>query len=73
MIAALHLKNDPVLAMVEIDNETSMLEAWQRNSLDKYAIGEYGAELQKQWNAFKPGAGSLVAARDAATDPRAAA
>src|SRR5579872_427011 len=28
VIEALRLKNDPVLGMVEIDNETSLLEAW---------------------------------------------
>jgi hypothetical protein len=70
VIEALHLKNDPVLAMVEIDNETSMIEAWQRNSLDTYAVGEYRAELEKQWNTFRQGAGALVAVKDAATDPR---
>jgi hypothetical protein len=71
VIEALRLKNDPVLAMVEIDNETSLLEAWQRNSLDKYAVGEYGAELTRQWHAFKPGGGAPVPAKDAANDPRA--
>jgi hypothetical protein len=71
VIDALRLKDDPVLGMIEIDNETSMLEAWQRNSLDKCAVGEYGAELGRQWNTFKPRAGALVSARNATTDPRA--
>jgi hypothetical protein len=71
VIGALRLKNDPVLAVVEIDNETSLLEAWQRSNLDKYAVGDYGAELTKQWIAFKPGGGAPVAVKDAATDPRA--
>src|SRR5260370_2799451 len=57
--------------MVEIDNETSMIEAWQRNSLDTYAVGEYRAELERQWHTFKPDARALVAVKDAATDPRA--
>ena len=64
VLEALKLKNDPVLAMVEIDNETSMLQAWGNGSLDRYAVGEYRAELEKQWG------GPLVAVKDAATDPK---
>jgi len=71
VIEALKLKHDPVLAMVEIDNETSMLEAWQRGSLDKNAVGEYRTELEKQWRAFRPEAGPPVPARDAGTDAHA--
>jgi hypothetical protein len=63
-IDALKLKGDPVLAMVEIDNETSMLEAWQRGNLDKNVVGEYRAELERQWK------GPLVAWKDAQTDPK---
>jgi hypothetical protein len=64
-IDALKLKGDPVLAMVEIDNETSMLEAWQRGNLDKNAVGEYRTELERQWK------GPLVAWKDAQADPKA--
>jgi hypothetical protein len=64
-IEALKLKGDPVLAMVEIDNETSMVEAWQRGNLDKNAVGEYRAELERQWK------GPLVAWKDAQTNPHA--
>ncbi|MCC7174761.1 MAG: hypothetical protein IT159_06155 [Bryobacterales bacterium] len=52
VIQALALKNDAVLGMVEIDNETSVVDAWQRGSLDRTSVGEYGAELRRQWNAF---------------------
>jgi len=52
LIAALNLKDDPVLAMVELDNETSLLQAWQVNQVDKLVTGEYKAELEQQWNAF---------------------
>ncbi len=71
VLDALKLKNDPVLAMVEIDNETSMQQTWQNGSLDRYAAGEYRTELEKQWHEFLPDGGPLVAAKDAATDPHA--
>ena len=71
VIRALKLKDDPVLAMVEIDNESSLLESWQRGNLDKYAHGDYAAELEKQWRAFPRAEGPLVRAADAATDGRA--
>ncbi len=51
-IKALALENDAVLAVVEIDNETSLLQAWQTGGLDKYLSGDYKTELQRQWNAF---------------------
>jgi hypothetical protein len=52
VIEALRLKDDPVLAMVEIDNECSLVDAWQRGSLERAAQAEYGAELERQWRAF---------------------
>ena len=52
VIEALKLKDDPVLAMVEIDNESSLVEAYQRGNLERTALGEYKTELDKQWNAF---------------------
>ena len=52
VLEALALKDDPVLAMVEINNETSLLEAWQRGNLERRALGEYEAELRRQWSAF---------------------
>jgi hypothetical protein len=57
--------------MVEIDNETSMLQAWQNGSLDRAAAGEYRTELEKQWHAFSPEGGPLVASKDSATNPKA--
>jgi len=61
VITALNLKNDPVLAMVEIDNESSLLEAHQRGNLQRYAVGDYKTELDRQWNEFSR---SKVAASD---------
>jgi hypothetical protein len=52
VIDALGLRGDPVLAMVEINNESSLVDSWQRGGLDRAAQGEYRAELQRQWNAY---------------------
>jgi hypothetical protein len=52
VIAALKLKGDPVLGMVEIDNETSLLEGWGRGQIDRYVQGAYREEWQRQWRAF---------------------
>ncbi len=52
LLDALRLKGDPVLAMVEINNESSMVEAWQRGQLQRFALGEYKAELDRQYQAY---------------------
>jgi hypothetical protein len=52
VIDALRLKDDPVLAMIEINNESSLLQAWQSGGLDSNLLGDYRAELQRQWNSF---------------------
>jgi hypothetical protein len=50
LIAKLSLKGDPVLAMVEINNESSLVQAWQWGQLDNVLAGEYRAALQDRWN-----------------------
>ncbi|MBZ5586347.1 MAG: hypothetical protein LAQ30_30005 [Acidobacteriia bacterium] len=50
LIGKLRLKNDPALALVEIDNETSLVQAWQSGQLDPLLAGEYRAALQQEWN-----------------------
>ncbi len=52
LIEKLQLKNDPVLAMVEISNESSIISSWQWGQLESVLQGEYRAELQKQWNSW---------------------
>jgi hypothetical protein len=52
IITALRLEDDPVLAMVEVNNESSLLQAWQTGGLDRYLQNEYKSELQQQWNSF---------------------
>lgn len=52
LISQLQLKDDPVLAMVETNNETSLVYAWQSNQLDGVLLGEYRADATRQWNEF---------------------
>ena len=52
VIEALGLRKDPVLAMVEINNESSLVYSWQRSGLDRWLEGEYGAEFKRQWNSY---------------------
>lgn len=52
VIASLKLAGDPVLAMVEINNESSLLWEWQTANLDAKLGGEYKTELERQWNAY---------------------
>ncbi|MBL8174552.1 MAG: hypothetical protein JNK48_07780, partial [Bryobacterales bacterium] len=51
-IDALSLENDPVLGMVEINNESSLLWEWQVTNLDSRLNGAYLDEFQSQWNGF---------------------
>jgi hypothetical protein len=55
LIEGLRLKNDPVLAMVEIDNEASLLFSHQARQLDKVVVGEYREEFERQKAAFLGG------------------
>jgi hypothetical protein len=52
VLEALNLKNDPVLGVVEINNETSLMDAWQNGSLDQYLVGDYLTEFKSQWNTY---------------------
>lgn len=52
VIEALSLQEDPVLAMVEIDNESSLVREWQARNLDRYLLDDYKNELARHWNWF---------------------
>ena len=52
LIHNLRLEDEPVLAMVEINNESSLLQAFQQNQLDSYLIGEYREVHERQWNRY---------------------
>lgn len=50
IIDALQLRDDPVLAMVEINNESSILYSFQTNQFDNLVTGLYRDEITTQWN-----------------------
>ena len=52
VIRALELKGKPALAMVEINNESSLLFSWQAGRMEAAVAGAYRTELRKQWNAW---------------------
>jgi len=52
LIEALQLRDDPVLAIVEINNESSLIYSYQTNQLQSLVGGLYRTELQRQWNGF---------------------
>jgi hypothetical protein len=52
VIEALKLRDDPVLGVVEINNESSLIYSWQINQLETYLTGDYRRALQEQWNAY---------------------
>ncbi len=51
LIDALALRDDPVLGVVEINNESSLQASWQK-TWEGVVVGEYREELQRQWNTF---------------------
>lgn len=52
LIRALDLRGNPALAMVEINNESSLLAAWQRREWSAAVPKAYEPELKKQWQAW---------------------
>ena len=55
LIRLLGLGNDPMLAMVEIRNESSLASAWQAWGTQKWSEairGDYAVELTRQWNSW---------------------
>jgi hypothetical protein len=52
LLAAIGLKSDAGLALVEIFNEGSLVRAWQTGDVDRYLAGAYEAELVRQWNQY---------------------
>ncbi len=52
LLAELALRDDPVLAMVELNNETSLLYSWQTGQFDLTVLGGYADEAQRQWNSY---------------------
>jgi len=52
LLERLGLRGDPVLAMVEINNESSLVRDWQTGNLGNALAGDYRVELERQWNDF---------------------
>ncbi|OZI30207.1 capsular biosynthesis protein [Bordetella genomosp. 10] len=52
LIHALELKGNPALAMVEINNESSLLAAWLGQDWQATVPSAYAPELQRQWRAW---------------------
>lgn len=51
--SALHLKDRPGLALVEISNESTLLDNWQENRLPSLVKGEFYSELSQEWSSYK--------------------
>jgi hypothetical protein len=71
LIEKLGLRGNPVLAMVEINNESSLIQSWQSGQLDPVLNGAYRSDLQSQWNRWLSGryqtTGALATAWGAST------
>jgi hypothetical protein len=66
LISALALADDPVLALVEINNEDSLLYSWQTNGFETAFTGVYAADLAEQWNrSLRARYGTSAAVREA--------
>jgi hypothetical protein len=52
LISRLQLKGSASLAMVEINNESSLVQAWQSAQLDPVLVAGYRTALQTGWNQF---------------------
>jgi hypothetical protein len=52
VIEALALEDDPVLGLVEINNESSLIYSYQTGQIDRFVSGEYRLELSRQWNQY---------------------
>lgn len=49
----LRLSERPGLALVEISNESTLLDNWQENRLAKLVRGRFYSELAQEWGAYK--------------------
>ena len=52
LLEALELRDDPVLAVIEINNESSLVWSWQARELDGALVGEYRDVFEDEWNRF---------------------
>ncbi len=52
LLAALKLNGSPNLALVEVNNESTLIDAWQDGSLSSLVTGRYRDDLKQQWHAW---------------------
>lgn len=64
VIGALGLAGNPVLAMVEINNESSPIDSWQRNRLDTVLVGDYRDHVDAEWRRYRDERGKPALSKD---------
>ncbi|MDR6494856.1 hypothetical protein J2797_004772 [Paraburkholderia terricola] len=53
LLLALQLIDSPNLALVEINNESTLVDNWQEGTLSSLVSGRFRDELQEMWNAYR--------------------
>ncbi|SIT48042.1 conserved hypothetical protein [Paraburkholderia piptadeniae] len=53
LLSALRLQGSPDLALVEINNESTLIDAWQEDTLPTLVTGRFRTELCEQWAAYR--------------------
>jgi hypothetical protein len=53
LLSALDLRNTPGLALVEINNESTLIDGWQEGTLPTLVTGRYRDELAQQWARYQ--------------------
>jgi hypothetical protein len=53
LLSALHLRDRPNLALVEINNESTLIDAWQEGALPTLVTGRFREALNDQWLAYR--------------------
>jgi len=66
LLHALTGAGDPALALVEINNESSLVYSWMNGDLDKTVTGPYRTALIEKWQRFRRNRG--ITASDVDTD-----
>ncbi|WP_134143751.1 hypothetical protein [Paraburkholderia sp. BL6665CI2N2] len=53
LLSALRLRDSQNLAMVEINNESTLVDSWQEGTLPSLVTGRFRDELRKKWNTYR--------------------
>ncbi|SIO72188.1 Cellulase (glycosyl hydrolase family 5) [Burkholderia sp. GAS332] len=53
LLSALKLRDSPNLAMVEINNESTLVDNWQEGTLPSLVTGRFRYTLQEKWAAYR--------------------